>query len=127
MSLFASVNKRNLEWFWFPALNHYAEDGQELALTFAVRRETVVLYIFVTLLFFESEKGVQRIKLKNGYRKLVSLLLTGNFVAELMSKLVTDSGYEVVSNDYVMRETTNKKDGVTVPRVFLQGKYKKKG
>ena len=44
---------------------------------------------------------------------------------EFMSHLVGKAGYSVASNEYVLRETSNKKDNISVPRVFLQGKYRK--
>nr|XP_014714955.1 tRNA N(3)-methylcytidine methyltransferase METTL6 isoform X4 [Equus asinus] len=34
-------------------------------------------------------------------------------------------GYEEVVNEYVFRETVNKKEGLCVPRVFLQSKFRK--
>lgn len=43
-----------------------------------------------------------------------------------MAEMVTSVGFRIESNDYVMRETTNKKEDITVPRVFLQGKYVKR-
>ena len=43
-----------------------------------------------------------------------------------MAELVASVGFQIESNEYVIRETTNKKEEITVPRVFLQGKYKKK-
>ncbi|XP_039260660.2 tRNA N(3)-cytidine methyltransferase METTL6-like [Styela clava] len=48
------------------------------------------------------------------------------FTIELISKLAADSGFEVETNEYVLRETVNKKEGLCVPRVFLQGKFVKK-
>ena len=38
---------------------------------------------------------------------------------------MTDAGFEIVSNEYVLRETVNKKEGLCVPRVFVQGKFVK--
>ena len=47
------------------------------------------------------------------------------FEKKFMESIISKSGYEIISNDYVFRETNNKKEDVHVPRVFLQGKYKK--
>lgn len=43
-----------------------------------------------------------------------------------MQDIVTSCGYEIISNQYVLRETVNKKENVHVPRVFLQGKFVKR-
>jgi len=42
-----------------------------------------------------------------------------------LERLVLGAGFEIVSNEYIYRETVNKKEEVHVPRVFLQGKYRK--
>ncbi|ELK25323.1 Methyltransferase-like protein 6 [Myotis davidii] len=47
------------------------------------------------------------------------------FTDEFLAQLFTDSGYEEVVNEYVFRETVNKKEGLCVPRVFLQSKFRK--
>ncbi|CAJ1063073.1 tRNA N(3)-methylcytidine methyltransferase METTL6 [Xyrichtys novacula] len=47
------------------------------------------------------------------------------FSKELLAELFQDSGLQCVSNDYVLRETVNKKEGLCVPRVFLQSKFTK--
>lgn len=48
------------------------------------------------------------------------------FTLEEMSSLVTDAGFTVEVNEYIERRTVNKKEDVDVPRLFLQGKYRKK-
>lgn len=45
------------------------------------------------------------------------------FSRELLAELFQDSGFSCVANDYVLRETVNKKEGLCVPRVFLQSKF----
>lgn len=45
------------------------------------------------------------------------------FSKELLTELFEDSGFRCVANDYVLRETVNKKEGLCVPRVFLQSKF----
>uniref|UniRef100_A0A8D0H2S3 tRNA N(3)-cytidine methyltransferase n=1 Tax=Sphenodon punctatus TaxID=8508 RepID=A0A8D0H2S3_SPHPU len=47
------------------------------------------------------------------------------FTDEFLSRLFVSAGYKQVSNDYVLRETVNRKEGLSVPRVFLQSKFQK--
>lgn len=47
------------------------------------------------------------------------------FDVEETKRLFERSEFEVVSNDYIHRRTVNFKEGIDVPRIFLQGKYKK--
>ncbi|XP_055468290.1 tRNA N(3)-methylcytidine methyltransferase METTL6 [Psammomys obesus] len=47
------------------------------------------------------------------------------FTDEFLAQLFVDAGYEEVVNEYVFRETVNKKEGLRVPRVFLQSKFQK--
>lgn len=47
------------------------------------------------------------------------------FTEEFLAQLFMDTGYEEVVNEYVFRETVNKKEGLCVPRVFLQSKFRK--
>ncbi|XP_075403311.1 tRNA N(3)-cytidine methyltransferase METTL6 isoform X2 [Tenrec ecaudatus] len=47
------------------------------------------------------------------------------FTDEFLARLFADTGYEEVVNEYVFRETVNKKEGLCVPRVFLQSKFRK--
>lgn len=47
------------------------------------------------------------------------------FSEQCLERLFLDAGYEVVSNEYVCRETVNKKEGICVPRIFVQGKFRK--
>ncbi|KAM4881701.1 tRNA N(3)-cytidine methyltransferase METTL6 isoform 2-T2 [Thomomys bottae] len=47
------------------------------------------------------------------------------FTDEFLAQLFVDAGYEEVVNEYVFRETVNKKEGLCVPRVFLQSKFQK--
>lgn len=46
-------------------------------------------------------------------------------LTEFLAQLFIDTGYEEVVNEYVFRETVNKKEGLCVPRVFLQSKFRK--
>ncbi|XP_065154648.1 tRNA N(3)-methylcytidine methyltransferase METTL6 [Paramisgurnus dabryanus] len=45
------------------------------------------------------------------------------FSREYLDSLFQRAGFEVVVNEYVLRETVNKKEGLCVPRVFLQSKF----
>ncbi|XP_060104846.1 tRNA N(3)-methylcytidine methyltransferase METTL6 [Heteronotia binoei] len=47
------------------------------------------------------------------------------FTDEFLARLFLSVGYEEVMNEYVLRETVNKKKGLSVPRVFLQSKFRK--
>lgn len=47
------------------------------------------------------------------------------FSEENLAQLFRDAGFEVESNGYVRRETVNKKEGICVPRVFVQAKFRK--
>ncbi|XP_067094451.1 tRNA N(3)-methylcytidine methyltransferase METTL6 isoform X1 [Osmerus mordax] len=47
------------------------------------------------------------------------------FSNELLAELFEGVGFQTVANDYVLRETVNKKEGLCVPRVFLQSKFRK--
>ncbi|MEE6466223.1 hypothetical protein FKM82_006879 [Ascaphus truei] len=47
------------------------------------------------------------------------------FTEEHLSCLFSAAGYTRVSNEYVLRETVNKKEGLCVPRVFVQSKFHK--
>ncbi|KAG7465409.1 hypothetical protein JOB18_027941 [Solea senegalensis] len=47
------------------------------------------------------------------------------FSKEFLAELFEDTGFQTVANDYVLRETVNKKEGICVPRVFLQSKFTK--
>ncbi|XP_069424706.1 tRNA N(3)-cytidine methyltransferase METTL6 isoform X2 [Ovis canadensis] len=47
------------------------------------------------------------------------------FTGEFLARLFLDAGYEEEVNEYVFRETVNKKEGLCVPRVFLQSKFRK--
>lgn len=47
------------------------------------------------------------------------------FTTEHLQLLFTKAGYREVCNEYVLRETVNKKEGLCVPRVFIQSKFYK--
>lgn len=44
---------------------------------------------------------------------------------EKIAELFTMAGYQVTENKYIHKETTNIKEGLCVPRIFVQGKYSK--
>ncbi|OCT75929.1 tRNA N(3)-methylcytidine methyltransferase METTL6 isoform X1 [Xenopus laevis] len=45
------------------------------------------------------------------------------FTKDNLRCLFKKTGFEEVSNEYVFRETVNKKEGLCVPRVFIQSKF----
>ncbi|KAM8826926.1 tRNA N(3)-cytidine methyltransferase METTL6 isoform 2-T2 [Synchiropus picturatus] len=45
------------------------------------------------------------------------------FSKDFLAQMFTESGFLCVANDYVTRETINRKEGLNVPRVFLQSKF----
>lgn len=45
------------------------------------------------------------------------------FSKEVVETLFTSASFLVSVNEYVLRETVNKKEGLRVPRVFVQGKF----
>ncbi|XP_037824979.1 tRNA N(3)-methylcytidine methyltransferase METTL6-like [Lucilia sericata] len=47
------------------------------------------------------------------------------FAEQELANLFRDNGFEILSNCYVHRRTLNVKEGIDVPRIFLQGKFRK--
>ncbi|CAG2176618.1 unnamed protein product [Oppiella nova] len=47
------------------------------------------------------------------------------FSTEYMDSLVKSCGFEVIQNEYIRRQTVNRKEGTSVERIFIQGKYAK--
>ena len=48
-----------------------------------------------------------------------------HLLAEFLESLFEEANLQSVANEYVLRETVNKKEGLCVPRVFLQSKFTK--
>ncbi|CAB4009878.1 Hypothetical predicted protein [Paramuricea clavata] len=48
------------------------------------------------------------------------------FTTEYLTKLFSDASYDVINCQYVQRRTINKKEGIDVPRMFVQGKFMKR-
>ena len=48
-------------------------------------------------------------------------------LTDLVEKLFHQAGFETLVNDYAHRRTVNKKEGVDVPRIFVQAKFRKPG
>ena len=44
-------------------------------------------------------------------------------LAEGLAELMKEAGFEVIENSYVQKETVNMKEGISAPRVFLQGRF----
>lgn len=47
------------------------------------------------------------------------------FEKTFLERIILEAGFEIISNEYIYRETVNKKEEVHVPRVFLQGKFRR--
>lgn len=47
------------------------------------------------------------------------------FSVDQINKLYNDCGFDVITNSYIHRRTINKKEGLDVPRIFIQGKFQK--
>ncbi|KAI8127691.1 hypothetical protein FF38_11532 [Lucilia cuprina] len=47
------------------------------------------------------------------------------FAEQELADLFKHNGFEILSNCYVHRRTLNVKEGIDVPRIFLQGKFRK--
>ncbi|XP_063830222.1 tRNA N(3)-methylcytidine methyltransferase METTL6 [Ostrinia nubilalis] len=47
------------------------------------------------------------------------------FTEEELMNLFREAGFEILMNTYVQRRTVNFKEGIDVPRIFVQGKYRK--
>lgn len=43
-----------------------------------------------------------------------------------MRDLAAESDLEIINLEYIQRETVNVKENLSVPRIFLQGKFKRK-
>lgn len=44
---------------------------------------------------------------------------------EKLDELFTSAGYRITGSEYIYRKTVNRKEGINVQRVFIQGKYVK--
>lgn len=47
------------------------------------------------------------------------------FTTDLMQRLATEAGFEVLDNEYVHRMTVNKKEGIEAKRIFVQTRLRK--
>ncbi|KAF6018875.1 METTL6 [Bugula neritina] len=47
------------------------------------------------------------------------------FSLEELNNIFAKAGFEVSEASYVERRTVNKKEGIDVPRIFVQGRYSK--
>ncbi|XP_015785510.1 methyltransferase-like protein 6 [Tetranychus urticae] len=45
------------------------------------------------------------------------------FTKKNVMELFTKSGFQMISNEFVRKETVNKKEGISVPRIFIQSKF----
>ena len=44
---------------------------------------------------------------------------------DLVDTIFHQSGFQTLENDYAYRRTVNKKEGIDVPRIFVQAKFVK--
>jgi len=44
-------------------------------------------------------------------------------VTEKLNELFESAGYRAATSEYIFRRTVNRKEGINVQRVFIQGKY----
>ena len=44
---------------------------------------------------------------------------------DLVETLFHQAGFQTLENDYAYRRTVNKKEGIDVPRIFVQAKFVK--
>lgn len=47
------------------------------------------------------------------------------FSTKFLEEIIKEAGFEILSNTYVHRRTINKKENIDVPRIFIQGKFRK--
>jgi len=47
------------------------------------------------------------------------------FSRDRLEQLFRDAGFETIQCDYLHRTTTNRKMGISVPRVFVQGRFRR--
>ena len=45
--------------------------------------------------------------------------------SEKLAELCVCAGYEVTENRYIQKQTVNHKDSLSVPRIFIQGRFVK--
>lgn len=43
--------------------------------------------------------------------------------ADIVEKLFHQAGFQTLANEYAHRRTVNKKEGIDVPRIFVQAKF----
>ena len=72
------------------------------------------------------------VRFKPGHKLGPSFYVRGDgtrayyFTTEELSVLFESEGFETVSCEYIAKETSNRKMGICVPRVYAQGKFKRK-
>ena len=49
------------------------------------------------------------------------------YISDLVETLFHQAGFETLVNEYAHRRTVNKKEGIDVPRIFVQAKFIKPG
>ena len=89
----------------------------------------MVLYSFVIMVYMIMQCFVLLVKDNINYPnismfdKMVLVLIF--FSIEYLTKLLIDCQFHIDELAYVFKETVNIKEEICVPRVFLQGKFRK--
>lgn len=52
-----------------------------------------------------------------------TLLFNSFYFADFVEKLFHQAGFQTLVNEYAHRRTVNKKEGIDVPRIFVQAKF----
>ena len=63
------------------------------------------------------------ILLSNEKKKSCISIIFHFSIVDFLSDLMQDAGFKVCQLDYIKRDTINKKEGICVPRIFVQGKF----
>lgn len=66
------------------------------------------------------------ISLLSYHHSLIRLCLqASNVILEILDEIFQEAGFQSVERTYVERRTVNKKENIDVPRIFVQGRYRK--
>lgn len=93
------------------------KSGSKLGENFYVRQDGTRSYFF--------SRGLSLLIVLSGTFSVVSVIWNLFSLSEYLASLFQQAGFQTLVNEYVLRETVNKKEGLCVPRVFLQSKYHK--
>ena len=71
----------------------------------------------------KKKKKIKYIYIYNNNFFLISILIFN--IIEFLNDLFTRNGFEVIENNYILKETTNRKQQITFERRFVQAKFRK--